>query len=163
MAIHVRADDVHLLGVGRADLRAKNFLSFARRIPLGVDSPQRGVGLEQRVGVDAGSRSRTFDHVAGSIVADAVDSFAGRVGASASATASSAARGTPLTGDTVHTVGRVVSQLAARVLVDDPLGVGAAVALELRLDPRDRVTVALRSLAPIAELRQAADRRLVLL
>src|SRR5262249_40353165 len=47
------------------------------------------------------------------------------------------------------------------VLIDDALGVRAAVALELRFDPIDRVTIALRALAAIAELRQPLDRVLV--
>ena len=46
------------------------------------------------------------------------------------------------------------------VFVLDPLG-RAAVALELCFDPVDRGAVAIGALPPIAELRQALDRRLV--
>ena len=50
-----------------------------------------------------------------------------------------------------------------RVGVLDPLGRRAAVALELRLDPIHRFAVAFGALAPVAELRETLDRRLVLL
>jgi hypothetical protein len=43
------------------------------------------------------------------------------------------------------------------------LGVGAAVALELRLDPVVRGAIAIRALPAVAELRQPLDGRLVTL
>ena len=48
-----------------------------------------------------------------------------------------------------------------RIGVGEPLGVGASVAFELCLDPRDGVTIAFRALPAIAELRQSFDRALV--
>jgi hypothetical protein len=47
--------------------------------------------------------------------------------------------------------------------VDDPLGVRAAVALELGLDPVDRLAIAFRALPAIAERGQPFDRGLVFL
>src|SRR4029077_4201872 len=49
------------------------------------------------------------------------------------------------------------------VLVRDALRVGAAVALELRFDPVDGGAIPIRALAPVAELRETLDRRLVFL
>ena len=47
------------------------------------------------------------------------------------------------------------------IVVLDALGIRAAVALELRLDPIDCRSIAIRALTPIAELRQPFDRGLV--
>src|SRR5256885_1656651 len=47
------------------------------------------------------------------------------------------------------------------VLVRDALGIRAAVALELRLDPIDRGAVAIGALAPVTELGEAFHGRLV--
>src|SRR5690606_18795829 len=50
-----------------------------------------------------------------------------------------------------------------RAVVVEPLGVGAAIALQLRLDPIERGAVARRPLAPVTKLREPLDRRLVAL
>src|SRR5262249_21165051 len=50
-----------------------------------------------------------------------------------------------------------------RILVGEPGDVAAAVAPQLLLDPVDRGAVARRALPPVAELREALDRRLVML
>jgi hypothetical protein len=52
--------------------------------------------------------------------------------------------------------------LRRRICVGDALGVRAAVALELGLDPVHRIPVALRPLPSIPELGEPLDRRLVL-
>jgi hypothetical protein len=48
-------------------------------------------------------------------------------------------------------------------VIPNALGVGAAIALELRLDPVDRVPISLRTLAAVTELREFLDGRLVFL
>jgi hypothetical protein len=63
----------------------------------------------------------------------------------------------------VHFVRRVVLELPAVVLVLDAVGVGAAVTLELRLDPIGGGAIAIGALAAITELRQSFDGRLVFL
>ncbi|HEU5432325.1 MAG TPA: carboxypeptidase regulatory-like domain-containing protein, partial [Thermomicrobiales bacterium] len=57
---------------------------------------------------------------------------------------------------------RVLAALRRGVGVLDARHVAAAITLELRFDPVDRVAIALRPLAPVAKLREAFDRRLVL-
>ena len=137
------ADDVHLVGVRRADLGAVDFL------PLGPASSARvferaklGVGLLQRIVVDAGARAnaaqcgrRRTPH-----------RRHGRAPAPPRPPARAACR-----------------SAGAVYIVRDALRVRAAVALELRFDPVDRGAIALGALAAIAELRQSLDRRLVLL
>src|SRR5262245_41477966 len=54
MAVHVRADDVHLVGPGRPDLRAIHLFTRARRRRLLVELSQSLVRLLQGIGVDAG-------------------------------------------------------------------------------------------------------------
>src|SRR5204863_535026 len=56
-AVHMRADDVHLLGVRGADLRAVHLLPRARRGGLGVERAYTRVGLLERIAVDAGPRA----------------------------------------------------------------------------------------------------------
>ena len=56
VAVHVRADDVHLLRMRRADLRAVDLFARPRRVPLRVDATERRVGLEIGIRVDAGPR-----------------------------------------------------------------------------------------------------------
>ena len=52
-AVHVPADDVHLVRVLRADFHANHFLALARRGRLHVDRADRRVGLSERVVVHA--------------------------------------------------------------------------------------------------------------
>src|SRR4051812_20343649 len=73
MTVHVAADDVHLLGMGRAHLGAEHFLPLTRRVPFGVDATERGVGLQGWVRVPAGAGTRALHDVAVRIVAHAVD------------------------------------------------------------------------------------------
>ena len=140
VAVHVRADDVHLFRVRGADLRAENFLARPGLVRLHVRLPDRLVWLGVGIHVDAGARPGAED--------DAASLAVPRVRRPCATPASLRGR-------------RV--DLPPRVFILDALGVRAAVALELRLDPVDGGTVARRALAPIAELRQALDRRLVLL
>jgi hypothetical protein len=70
------------------------------------------------------------------------------------------ATGAALTGIRRALVG-VRTAPARLILVFDPLDVRAAVALQLRFDPIDRRTIAIRSLPPIAELREPFNRGLV--
>src|SRR5258705_9975146 len=53
-AVHMRADDVHLLGVRGADLGAVDLFARARRGGLGVERAYTRVGLLERIAVDAG-------------------------------------------------------------------------------------------------------------
>src|SRR5689334_15582080 len=134
MAVHVRADDVHLLRMRRANLGAEHFLPLARRIPLGVDPAERGVGLPHRIGVHAGPGARALHDVGVVVVADAVDGAAtrkvrirsaGATTASATAFAGRAAptaRWTTESGDAVDAIRRVVAKLASGVRVDHALG-----------------------------------------
>src|SRR6185312_17082198 len=59
-------------------------------------------------------------------------------------------------------LGRPRRPLSWLEVVGDARRGRAAVALQLRLDPVDRIAVALRALAAVAKLRQPLDRRLVL-
>ena len=134
VAVHVAADDVHLVGVRRPDLGAEGF--FARPVGrrLHVQRAKLFVGLLHRIGVDAGPR------------ADAAQP----------ATALRLVRASPRIAASAP-IGR-------RRLVFVMNAVGrAAVALELRLDPVDCRAVAVGALTPVAELRESFDRRLVFL
>src|SRR5437899_8598445 len=51
----MRTDDVHLPGVLGADLGAVHLFPRARRGGLGVERAYPGVGLLERIGVDAGA------------------------------------------------------------------------------------------------------------
>src|SRR5206468_2287366 len=58
-AVHVRADDVHLFRMGRADLGAVDVLAQrgAHRRLLGVERADAFVGLQHRVTVHAGGNA----------------------------------------------------------------------------------------------------------
>src|SRR5205085_2440063 len=84
-----------------------------------------------------------------------------RVASTSTTSTTTSRRGIGRIADRVDTVGRVVAQLPSVVLVLDPLGVRAAVALELRFDPVHCRAVAIGALPAITELGQALDRRLV--
>src|SRR6185503_20894852 len=59
--VHVRPDDVHLVGMPGANLGAVHFLALAGRRRLGIQRAELRVGLAQRVGVDAGRRAQAAD------------------------------------------------------------------------------------------------------
>ena len=124
MAIHVTADDVHLVRMRRTDLRAVHLLPLAIGRRLRIERAQRQVLLVERVRVDAR--------------ADAI--------ASNPSTALRRIARRPLPPSSGWPRRR-------RVLVRDALGVRAAVALELRLDPIDGRAVPVRALASITEPR----------
>src|SRR4030095_12800993 len=65
-AVHVRADDVHLLGVGRPDLRAEDVLTLARprRRRFGIELAQRRIGLGLRTVVHGPARLDAADPAA---------------------------------------------------------------------------------------------------
>src|ERR1051326_8983051 len=158
----------------RADLGAEHLLPLARRIPLRIDATNRGVRLEHRVRVHAGTGAETLDHVAILVVVDAVDRrssstpASGRAGSASSRSAtaggptSSRTRRTGMSGETVDAIGGVVAELTSCVLVDHPLR-RTSVALELRLDPVDGFAIPLGALTPVAELSEAAKGLLVFL
>jgi hypothetical protein len=131
VAVHVAADDVHLLGVSGADLGAVHHLARPRRRRLHVERAKLFVRLLHRVRVHAGRRL----HASGPAAT------LRKTGIAATASTGRARRR------------RVVG-------VRDPSG-RAPVALELRFDPVNRRAIAIRALAPIAELRQAFDRGFV--
>ena len=126
-----------------ADLGAVDLLRARRRRGrLAVERAQLFVGLLHRVVVDAGTRARA-------------------------ARPSAALRRSGLA-IRIRRALRPRARLRGRrrrrgVVVVDAFDVGAAVALELRFDPVDRLAIALGALASIAELRQALDGRLVAL
>ncbi len=135
VAIHVRADDVHLVRARGADFGAIDQFAPAVGGRFAVEGAQPLVRLPHRVGVDAGTRPL--------------------------AARTSAADGPGIGVGRRPRRRRRPSRGRRRVeLVDQALG-GAAVALELRLDPVDGLAVALGALPPIPELRQALDGGLV--
>ena len=150
-AVHVPADDVHLVGVGGADLRAVDLLALARHRWRRVEGAQCRVRLRQRVVVDAGARPRA-----------AID--AAPLGAPAPpASGGATARRTGAAPAPPGRLSRATSPCRWRFpLVRDALDVGAAVAAELRFDPVHGLAIALGALTTIAELREALDRGLVL-
>ncbi len=138
MAVHVRADDVHLVGPRRADLGAVHLFASAVGGRLGVERAQLLVRLAHWVVVDAGTGAQAARP-------PATLRGGNRVGI-----------GRPWRR---CPCGRVARRCREGVL--DPLGVGAAVTLELRLDPVHCLAIALGALATIAELREALDGGLV--
>src|SRR5207249_5938710 len=117
-----------------ADLGAVHLFARARRAGWRVERAQPGVGLPEGIVVDAG--------------------------AGAHATVAATARGGP------HPLSPSPSGRGGTrrlIVVLEARHVAAAVAPELRLDPVHGGTVAVRALAPVAELGEAFDRDLVLL
>ncbi len=134
-AVHMGADDIHLARMGSADLGAPDFLAVARHGRRGVEGAQGRVGLGIGITVDAGG-------AADAARPRAADIEVGRI--------------------VVIGLGGGDAVLRLRTeLVGQPFGVGAAVTLQLRLDPVQRVAVALRTLAAVTELGQALDGGLV--
>src|SRR5205814_1539587 len=136
-AIHVGADDVHLAGARRADLRAIHLFARAGSARLRVELAQLRIGLRFWIVIHAGGRS------------DAAQSRTSGAGADLAA------------GD--HRAGRGLLRPRSRrrqlVHVLQPLGL-AAEALQPAFDPVDRRTIAIGPLAPVAERGQASDRGL---
>ena len=133
MAVHVGADDIHFLGMCRADLGAVNLLARADVARLGVARAQREIGLAERIRV-----------------------YAERPAQAAVASAALRRVGAPRDRRPAGPPG-----IGRKIVILDAGGVRVAVALELRLDPVDRRAVAVRALPAVAELREALDRRLV--
>ncbi len=135
----MRADDIHFLRVSAADLGAVHL--FARPIGrgLGIEFAQYGIGLLLRIFIH-----RHRPHVAAHArIAHILADFPARD----------------------HRRKRRGRTVIARRLFEDvfnPLGIGTAVTLELRLDPVNRRAVAVGALPAIAELGQALDGGLVL-
>src|SRR5438552_6712675 len=119
-----------------ADLGAVHLYARARRAGLCVERTQPRVGLLEGMVVDAGAGA----HAA--------------VVATARGTASVAGRSGPFCPGT---------RWRRLIVVLQAGDVGAAVAPELDLDPVHRGAVPVGALAPVAELGEAFDRRLVLL
>src|SRR5262249_24220744 len=116
---------------------------------LRIEGANLRIGLLERIGIDA----RGPPNAANASTALRRGAASGAAGTSAArrvATATSRAR-------------PAAPRRALREHVLDALGVCAAVALELRLDPVDRFPISLGALATIAELGETFDRRLVLL
>ena len=150
VAVHVAADDVHLVGSRRADFGAVDLGTLSVHRLLAVQLADTLVGLGVEVSVDSCTDPVAKDRAAAGTAAVAADQTACRrrqIGPFRRA-----ATPTPCPAD----VTRRRSEL-----IGDSLGVGATHRLELCLDPVDRVAVALGSLAPIAELGQPLERRLV--
>src|SRR5262249_23729625 len=123
-------------GVGRTDLGAVHLFARAGLVVLRVDAAKRGVGLEVGIEVDAGAAAGAF------------------LGQHDARSSGRPARRRGVAGE---------AELAAVVHVMDSLGVGAAVALELRLDPVDGGAIAVGALATVAESGEAEDSVLVVL
>src|SRR5437660_2004196 len=119
-----------------AHLGAVHLFARARRAGLRVERAQPGVGLPQGIVVDAGAGA----HAAVAATARGAARVAGRSG--------------PFYPGT---------RWRRLIVVLQAGDVGAAVAPELGLDPAHRGAVPVGALAPVAELGEAFDRRLVLL
>ena len=135
MSVHVRADDVHLLGMRRADLGAVHFFARAALAGLRIERAQFLIRLTRRVGIDAGCGAQTAQ----------APPARRRVGAARDRRP--ARRG----------------RLTRKIRVVQANRVGAAVALEPRFDPVDRGAIAIRPLPAVAELRESLDRGFVFL
>src|SRR6266700_313327 len=139
-AVHVGADDVHLVGPRRADLRANHLFARAGNARLRVELAQLRIGL--RFGRVIHARGRC--HAAQSRTPGAGPDLAA--------------------GD--HGAGRValLRPRSRRRLVHviDALG-RAAEALQPAFDPVDRCAIAIGPLPPVAECGQTLDRGLVYL
>ena len=135
------ADDVHFVGAGRADLGAVDLFALAGRAGLRVERAQARVGLLVDVVIRVGGRGDTA--VAGT--ADAGADFAAGDGDIGPGAATS--------------LGRRGRRHNARVF--HTLGVGAAVAFQLRFDPVDSGAIAIGAFEPIAELGEPLDRGFV--
>ncbi len=132
-------DDVHLVGILRADLRAVHLFAWTRGRGLHVQLAQFEIGLFFRVVIDAGrSPVPALDRTAA---------------APAAARAGLLPPAAPAAG---------VGARPRLVLVRQTLRVRAAITFQLRLDPVDRGAVPVGALSSIPELRQALDRPLVL-
>src|SRR6185436_5984540 len=68
-AVHVPADDVHLVRVLRANLQTNHFLALARRGRLHVDRADRRIGLRERVVVPTALAHVTEDAASARAVA----------------------------------------------------------------------------------------------
>jgi hypothetical protein len=159
VAVHVRPDDVHLVGEPGADLRDVDFVHRTRDDRPGVDRANAFVGLRHRIAVHAGTGA-IADNSGAALTAVRAAPAAATPGAGRAASTAGRLRGRS------HDRGRHAGAAFARRhgrVVGDARGVRVAVALELRLDPVHGVAIALGALTPIAELRQAFDRRFVFL
>src|SRR5439155_11154845 len=136
-SVHVGADDVHLVGSRRPDLRAIHLFSRAGGAWLGVELTKLRIGL--RFGSVVHARRHR----------NAADSRASGAGADF-----------PTGHGNGHAALRSPLRLWRVVLVLDAPGVTAE-ALQLAFDPVDRCAIAIRPLAPIAEFGQSLDRGLV--
>src|SRR5437660_8569471 len=119
-----------------ADLGAVHLVARARRAGWRVERTQPGVGLPEGIVVDAGAGAH----------------------AAVAATARGAARVAERSGPF-----RPGPRWRRLIVVLQACDIGAAVAPELGLDPVHRGAVPVGALAPVAELGEAFDRRLVLL
>ena len=154
VTIHVRPDDVHLVGVGRPHLRAEDLGPLPIRRLLAVEGAQRFIRLRQRITHDTGPSPVAKDGAATGSVPVAADPPTGRRGLGGVQwwTGPGAATAATAAGPGLRVVG-----------VAYALGGRAAHCLELRLDPIDRVTVARGALPSVAELRQPLERGLILI
>ena len=136
------ADDVHFVGASGADFGAVDLFALAGRAGLCVERAQACVGLLVDVVIRVGGRGDT----AVARTADAGADFAagdGDIG--------------PGAVDRLAAVGR--RRHNARVF--HTLGIGAAVAFQLRFDPVDSGAIAVGTFEPIAELGEPLDRGFV--
>ena len=158
VAVHVGAKDVHLVGARRPHLRAVDLGPLAVNGFLAIEFADALVGLRHQVAVYAGAGTVAEDRApARPRAAPPYASSGGRGEVSlvrrGAAAAGAAAGCRPARGR--------IGRRRGRIGVEDALGARAAEGMQLRLDPVDGVPVALRALAPVAELRQALERRLV--
>ena len=145
MAVHVGADDVHLVGPGGPDFGAVDLRALSRCGRLAIELAQLGIRLRVGIGVHAGPPR------------DAAVARAARSGSHFTARNDRILRllPAPATPSAFLRRRRVV-------LIRHSLG-RTAIALELRLDPIAGLAIALGALAAIAKLRQTLDGGLVFL
>jgi hypothetical protein len=142
VAVHMGADDVHLVGAGRADLAAVHLFPRPRRHRLRVELSKPEIGLRIGIGVHAGGRTNAARAAA------ANGEWSSRSTARVAALPDSTAPAAPLSRRRL-------------ILVLEASDVRAAIAFELGFDPGDRRPVTVRPLPPIPELRQPLDRGFV--
>ncbi len=132
VAVHVRADDIHFIGVHGADFRAIDLFTRARLGRLRIQGAQLLIQLQLGIFIDAGVR---------------LDAPVAR----ATHRQIRVRRDRWTTGS---------PRLGGGIRVLEPRDIRAAVALELRLDPVAGRAIAIGSLPSVAEFRQTLDGRL---
>src|SRR5262249_52235368 len=139
VAVHVRADDVHLVGELGPDFRDVDLVDGTGNDRPGIERADLFVGLRHRIAVDAGAGAIAYDSGASlAAVSAATFTTAARAGPGTAGASSAFSR----THDRRRYARAAFAHGHGRVVLDPP-GVGVAVAFELRLNPVHCVAIAL--------------------